>query len=187
MGLIKRPGSDYWYIEFIHNGRRFKVSSGTNKKAEARAIEATMRADLAAGSDLASLPKVTLGEAITRYIDGVIKPKNNAKALSANGYLLGRLKRDLGASVLLADLTASRIASYRDCVERISSACRSRCRGHLQPLPGRIVGDWDDGIGDTPMRLLDTRLSLLCRPTTPTGIFTLNPPGTCRHCTERTG
>jgi hypothetical protein len=53
MGLIKRPGSDYWYIEFIHNGRRYKTSAGTSNKAAARAIEATMRAELVSGSEQA--------------------------------------------------------------------------------------------------------------------------------------
>jgi integrase len=144
MGLIKRPGSDYWYIEFIHNGRRFKTSAGTSNKAAARAIEATMRADLAAGGDLASLPKVTLGEAINRYTDAVIKPKNNARVFSADNYLLGRLKRDLGAATQLIGLTASRIASYRDKLlgEGLAPATVNRYLAIIVALLNRCMSDW---------------------------------------------
>jgi hypothetical protein len=94
MGVFMRPGFDNCYIEFIHHGRRIKTSSATNNKAKARAIEAKMRAELLTGDALASLPKITFGEAIARYIDAVIKPKNNAKVLNSDSYLLGRLKRD---------------------------------------------------------------------------------------------
>ncbi len=114
MGVFKRPESDYWYIKFICNGRRHKVSSHTTDKTKARAIEARMRAELLAGNNLASVPKVTLAEAIDRYIEAVIRPKDNAKVLSADSYLLGRVRRDLMASTLLAEITAARISAYRD-------------------------------------------------------------------------
>jgi hypothetical protein len=71
MGVFKRPDSDFWYIEFIYRGRRYKASSETTDKNKARALEVKMRADIVAGQDPAHQPKVTLGEAITRYIDTV--------------------------------------------------------------------------------------------------------------------
>jgi hypothetical protein len=102
MGVIKRPDSPIWYIIFEYNGRRYKASSGTTDKTKARAIEAKMRAEVLAGNDPSSLPKITLAQAIARYIDAVIKPKNNAKVLSADSYLLGRAPRRLSGSDLAA-------------------------------------------------------------------------------------
>ena len=86
MSVIKRHDSPIWYIIFEHNGRRYKASSNTTDKTKARAIEAKMRTELLAGNDPNILPKVTLAEAISRYIDAVIKPKNNRKVLSADSY-----------------------------------------------------------------------------------------------------
>jgi hypothetical protein len=100
MGVIKRHDATIWYIIFEHNGRRYKASSGTTDKTKARAIEAKMRTELLAGNDPNSLPKVTLAEAVSRYIDAVIKPKNNRKVLSGDSYLLGRVRRDLGVGWL---------------------------------------------------------------------------------------
>lgn len=87
MGIIKCPDSDCWYIEFIYNGRRHKASSGTTDKTKACAVEAKMRAELLAGNDPSSLPKIALAQAISRYIGAVIQPKNNPKVLSADSYL----------------------------------------------------------------------------------------------------
>ncbi len=51
MGVIKRLDSDYWHIEFIHDGVRLRTSSHTSDKTKARAIETRMRAELLAGND----------------------------------------------------------------------------------------------------------------------------------------
>ncbi len=103
-----------------------------------------MRADIKAGNDPSSLLRVTLGEAITRYVDTIIKPKNNAKVLSTDGYLLGRLKRDLGASIGLTDLTASRIATYRDrlLAEGLAAATVNRYLATIVALLNRCMSDW---------------------------------------------
>jgi integrase len=144
MGVIKRPDSDYWYIEFIYNGRRHKASSGTTDKTKARAIEAKMRTELLAGNDPSSLPKITLAQAIARYIDAVIKPKNNAKVLSADSYLLGRVRRDLGADLLLTDITAARIATYRDRLlgEDLEPATVNRYLSAILALLNRSANEW---------------------------------------------
>lgn len=144
MGVFKRPDSDNWYIEFIANGQRHKASSNTTDKNKARAIEAKMRAELLAGNDPNSLPRITLGEAITRYIDAVIKPKNNLKVLAADSYLLGRVKRDLGADTLLARITAAHIAAYRDrlLAEGLKPATANRYLSTILALLNRSANEW---------------------------------------------
>ena len=71
MGVHKRPDSPFWIIEIVLNGRRHKASSNTTDKNKARRIEAKMRVDLLLQDDPAYQPKITLAQAITRYIDTV--------------------------------------------------------------------------------------------------------------------
>ena len=144
MGLTKRPGSDNWYIEFIINGRRHKASSNTTDKNKARRIEAKMRADMLLQEDPAFQPKITLAQAITRYIDTVIRPKGNAKVLACEGYLLDRLKRDLGSDTLITELTASRIADYRDrlLAEHLKPATANRYLATIAALLNRCASEW---------------------------------------------
>lgn len=144
MGVFKRPGSPCWHIEFIHDGVRHRASSHTTDKTKARAIETRMRAELLAGNDPSSLPKITLAQAIARYIDAVIKPKNNAKVLSADSYLLGRVRRDLGADLLLTDITAARIATYRDRLlgEDLEPATVNRYLSAFLALLNRSANEW---------------------------------------------
>jgi len=144
MGVIKRHDSPIWYIIFEHDGRRYKASSNTTDKTKARAIEAKMRTELLAGNDPNSLPKISLSQAISRYIDAVIKPKNNAKVLSADSYLLGRVRRDLGANLLLTDITPARIATYRDFLlsEDLEPATVNRYLSAILALLNRSANEW---------------------------------------------
>lgn len=144
MGVIKRPESNVWYIIFEHAGRRYRASSGTTNRTKAIAVEARMRSELLAGNDLGSLPRITLTEAITRYIDAVIRPKDNAKVLSADSYLLGRVKRDLGAGTLLAEITAARISTYRDrlLAEELAPATVNRYLSTILALLNRSANEW---------------------------------------------
>lgn len=144
MGVIQRPGSLHWHIEFVHDGVRHRASSGTADKNKARALEVRMRADLIAGKDTSKLPRVTLAEAITRYIDSVVRPKNNPKVLKCEGYLLGRLQRDLGSDTPLTDLTMARIATYRDRLlgERLAPATVNRYLSAIVALLNRCANEW---------------------------------------------
>jgi integrase len=103
-----------------------------------------MRADLLLQDDPAYQPKITLAQAITRYIDTVIRPKGNSKVLTCDGYLLGRLKRDLGADMLITELTAARIASYRDklLAEQLTPATANRYLATIAALLNRCASEW---------------------------------------------
>jgi hypothetical protein len=77
MGVLKRFYSKHWHIECVAGGV-YRATAGTSDKTKARAMEARMRTVIKASNDPSSLPEVTLGEAVTHYIDTVIRPENNA-------------------------------------------------------------------------------------------------------------
>lgn len=144
MGVFKREGSPNWYIEFVHEGRRIKASSETTDKRKAIAIEAKMRADLLVGDDPRQLPIVTLAEAIDRYIDTVVRPKGNPGVLVTDGYLFGRLRRDLGAATPISKLTGARIATYRDTLlaSNLAPATVNRYLSGILAILNRSAHEW---------------------------------------------
>ena len=171
MGLTKRPGSDNWYIEFIINGRRHKASSNTTDKNKTRRIEAKMRADLLLQDDPAYQSKITLAQAITRYIDMVI-----CAAASARSCIARNRRRETpaawleiakehgvaqhpraGKTVWLGETTKEVSGVQRRVIFEVTERTTQRIVGGFQELlvPGIDLETFWTDLADTPADIID--------------------------------
>lgn len=114
MTVFRRGQSPYWQIEFLFHGTRYRKSSETTEKAKAQAVERKWRRELEELALLGKPREMTLGEALDRYRDTVIRPKGKPEAAERDEYALAVVKRGLGAQTRLMDLKAPVIADYRD-------------------------------------------------------------------------
>lgn len=112
--IYKRETSPHWVIEFTFQGQRYRKSSGTSNKAKAEAVERRWRKELEDYSLLGKPREMTLGEALDRYIETVLKPKGKPRSVRSDQYGLEIIKRGLGEETRLLDLKAPAIADFRD-------------------------------------------------------------------------
>jgi len=118
MTVYRRPRSPFWQIEFSRDGRRVRVSSGTANRREAEALERRLRQQdpvspsSAIGPDPS--PTVTLGTALDRYACATAPHRRSKRARQREAQFLRLLGEQIGRETPLADLTAARIAAYRE-------------------------------------------------------------------------
>ena len=144
MPVYKQPRSPYWIIELRVDGRRFRRSSKTTSKRTARALEWEWRKELTAPKGPDAQPPMALGEALDRYSQTVIQPRNRPQNAARDEYLIDRIRRDLGEGTFLSAITASRIASFSDHLLREGKAPATVNR-HLAVLSAvlrRAARDW---------------------------------------------
>jgi hypothetical protein len=111
--VYKQPRSPYWLIELHIGGRRFRRSSKTTSKRKAQALEWEWRNELTTpAAPEQAQPPMALGEALDRYVQTVIQPRNRPKNAVRDKYLLDRIRRDLGEGTLLPAIAAAQIASF---------------------------------------------------------------------------
>jgi integrase len=68
MSLFKRKDSPYWWVKFVHGGKRIQQSSGTADKAKAREYHDKLKASLWDQERLGIKPRRTWQEAVVRYL-----------------------------------------------------------------------------------------------------------------------
>lgn len=119
MTVYKQPSSPYWLIEVQIDGRRYRCSSKTTSKRDARRLEQRWRDELTARKDW---PALSLGEALDRYRDLVLVPRNRPRAAERERYLHDRIRHDLGADTPMRLITAAAIASFSEALLRQGKA-----------------------------------------------------------------
>ena len=68
MPLFKRNDSSYWWVRFIHNGRRIQHSTGTADQAKAQEYHDKLKASLWDQERLGVKPPRTWNEAVVKYL-----------------------------------------------------------------------------------------------------------------------
>ena len=68
MSLFKRKGSPYWWVRFIHNGKRIQKSSGTGDRQQAQEYHDKLKSSLWDQERLGIKPSRTWNEAVVRYL-----------------------------------------------------------------------------------------------------------------------
>jgi len=68
MSLFKRNDSSYWWVTFIHNGRRIQHSTGTADQATAQEYHDKLKASLWEQERLGIKPRRTWNEAVVKYL-----------------------------------------------------------------------------------------------------------------------
>ena len=104
MAVRKQPNGTY-LIEFQLLGERVHRSSGTTSIREARALEEELRREVWASARAPELkperPRMTLGDAVDRYLDQHLRMLgSSARSLRSTEFLLRRLVDLLGGRAL---------------------------------------------------------------------------------------
>ena len=68
MSLFKRNDSSYWWVRFIHNGRRIQHSTGTADQAKAQEYHDKLKASLWDQERLGVKPRRNWNEAVVKYL-----------------------------------------------------------------------------------------------------------------------
>ncbi|MGE4279512.1 MAG: tyrosine-type recombinase/integrase [Magnetospirillum sp.] len=154
--IYKRDTSPHWLIEFTFRGKRYRKSSGTSNKAKAEAIERRWRKELEDLELLGKPREMTLGDALDRYRDTVIRTKGKPKAAQREEYALAVLKRGLGEKTRLLDIKAPTIADYRDkmTAEGKAPATVNRYLALLKATLRKAHMEWGALPAVPPIRLL---------------------------------
>src|SRR5690348_4733104 len=85
-----------------------------------------------------------LGEALARYFQTVVQPRNRPKNAARDKYLLQRIRHDLGEETPLFAIAAARIASFTDGLlrERKTPATVNRHLAVLRAVLRKAARDW---------------------------------------------
>ena len=144
MPVYKQPKSHYWLIEVQVDGRRFRRSSKTTSKRKALALEWEWRKELSAPVAPEREPPMLLGEALDRYFQTVVQPRNRPKNAARDKYLLQRIRHDLGENTSMSAITAARIASFTDGLLREckTPATVNRHLAVLRAVLRKAARDW---------------------------------------------
>jgi len=142
--VYKQPKSPYWLIEVQVGGRRFRRSSKTTSKRKALALEWEWRKELSAPAAPENEPPMLLGEALDRYFQTVVQPRNRPKNAARDKYLLSRIRHDLGEETLLSAITAARISTFTDGLlqEHKTPATANRHLAVLRAVLRKAARDW---------------------------------------------
>lgn len=120
--LYKRKESPNWYYEFEINGRRFRGSTKTPVKKEAREIEEEARRQAKGGGLVtATSGGMTLAEAIVRYFDERLQHKTSAARVLS---VLKHVERIVGGGTLIQNIGNDIVAKY--VAKRVTEKCANR-------------------------------------------------------------
>lgn len=109
MSLYRRQQKGpYWY-EFVVAGVRFRGSTGTTDREEAKRVEARARASAGMPSAHGHRPEMTLNQAAERYYQEIAAGQPSASTTDAQ---LADLVRIIGGGVLLSRIDDPAVAAY---------------------------------------------------------------------------
>lgn len=144
MAVYLQPSSPFYLIEFEYRGHRYRKSSETKSKPKAQEIERTWRAQLKDQHHLGKVPDHTWGEAVDRYHQEVILPKDNPSSAKQTLFVLAKLRGAFGADTKLTDVTSAAIGDYKAALHA-SEAALGTVNKHLaytKAILRRCVNDW---------------------------------------------
>jgi integrase len=144
VSVYKQPGSPYYLVEFEYQGKRYRKSSETTSKTKAQEIERTWRLQLKDQFHLGKLPDHTWGEAVKKYLETVITPKSKPGTADTHWFVLKAIGEALGNDTKLVDITAAKIAQYKDQMTTAgrSPATVNKHLSFIKAILYRCVDDW---------------------------------------------
>src|SRR5271170_3057109 len=140
MSLYRRKNSPFWWVKFVHNGRRIQQSTGTSDTAKATEYHDKLKASLWDQERLGIKPSHSWKDAVVRWLsetehkasraDDILLLKRLDKHL--NGVLLSRINRDK-----VDEIIASRRA------EGASNGTVNRLLAVLRAILRKAVYEWE--------------------------------------------
>src|SRR6185503_8586795 len=140
MSLFKRNDSSYWWVRFIHNGRRIQHSTGTADQAKAQEYHDRLKASLWDQERLGVKPRRTWNEAVVKYLAETSHKASQSDDRThlrwvdrfLNGAWLEKIDRDL----------LDRIMSARK-AEGVANSTVNRTLEVVRAVLRRAAYDWD--------------------------------------------
>ena len=140
MSLFKRNDSSYWWVRFIHNGRRIQHSTGTADQAKAQEYHDKLKASLWDQERLGIKPRRTWNEAVVKYLAETSHKASQSDDRThlrwvdrfLNGAWLEKIDRDL----------LDRIMSARK-AEGVANSTVNRTLEVVRAVLRRAAYDWD--------------------------------------------
>ena len=144
MTVYKRKLSPFWQIEFKYRGKRIRQSSGTTTKRDAQELERKLRRGLHDRLVMGNTVEMSLGEAIDRYYETVLIPKDNPLSAQRDCYVLNGIKKSLNPKTPLASINAPILTSYRDHLlqEGKAPATANRYLSMIKAILNRANKEW---------------------------------------------
>ena len=129
MGLVKR--GKIWWMSFTHEGRRFRISTGTSDKGLAEAILAKVRVQVVEGKFFENLiaEDHTFEEMMDRYLKECSASKSPKSAIRDRGSLSHLLP--VFGDMVLTGITPKLLASYKT-QRRLEQAAPATINKELQ-------------------------------------------------------
>lgn len=107
MSLYKREGSPYWWVRFVHNGKRIQKSSGTGDRQQAQEYHDKLKSELWKQERLGVKPSRTWNDAVVRWLretgDKATHERDIQKLRWLDTYLRGALLARIFHEVRSAD------------------------------------------------------------------------------------
>ena len=114
MTITKRKDSKYFIVDFRYKGRRYKASTRTTNRSEAKAFELEFRRRIR-DQELLGLPDpVTFAEACQRYERTHPRARTNPKTAYDINRIVSRILRDFPKDITVADIKPWHIAEFRE-------------------------------------------------------------------------
>ena len=140
MSLFKRNDSSYWWVRFIHNGRRIQHSTGTVDQAKAQEYHDKLKASLWDQERLGVKPRRTWNEAVVKYLAETSHKASQSDDRThlrwvdrfLNGVMLDKIDRELLDRIM----TARKADGPVQCAEIAEWAIES---GAARELLARLV------------------------------------------------
>jgi integrase len=140
MSLFKRNDSSYWWVRFIHNGRRIQHSTGTADQAKAQEYHDKLKASLWDQERLGVKPRRTWNEAVVKYLAETSHKASQSDDKThlrwvdrfLNGVMLDRIDREL----------LDRIMTARK-AEGVANSTVNRTLEVVRAVLRRAAFDWD--------------------------------------------
>ena len=157
MAVIRRAGTQNWFIEFTHLGTTVRRSSGTPVKAKAKELEAEWRRQIYERQRLGKAPASSLGEAIERYYATVLEPTGKTTKLRKDLYCLNAIRVHFGPEKRLDALRQADVAEWRDAMVRDngrSAAAANRMWAYLRAVLICARDQWGEDVPTIHLRAL---------------------------------
>jgi integrase len=103
MGLVKRPNSKFWYIQFVINGETYLKSSRTSNKQLASKIERKWYNEIIENQEFNIQEEISIAAALDQYL----KLKIGTGSYINNSAQVKYIKANMDCSRLLSSLTSA--------------------------------------------------------------------------------
>ena len=114
MGIYLRPGSRYWIAEVTVAGKRYRKSTGTTSKREARNVEQAWKVELRERANQGLTSSLTLVDAVDRYQREDLGPRRQKPDTARKAqHNLNIIKAHFGSQLRVHEVRTADVSAWR--------------------------------------------------------------------------